>query len=61
MCAMCEGLVELCNDAKTEGIAENVYSVMEQWHVPLEKALETVKPEKRDEVREKIQAMQKGG
>ena len=61
MCSMCEGLVGLCNDAKTEAVAKIVCNVMKKFHVPMEEVLESVEPEQRDEVREKIHAMQKGG
>ena len=61
MCAMCEGLVGLCNDVETKTLAKAVCNLMERRHVPMEEALETVELEQRDEVREKIQAMQKGG
>ena len=61
MCAMCEGLVGLCNSAKAEASAKIVCKVMKQFHVPMEEALETVEAEQRDAVRKKVQAMQNGG
>ena len=58
---MCEGLAGAYNILKTEALAKVVCNVMKQFHVPMEEALETVELEQRDEVREKIHAMQKGG